>query len=438
MKRFRLQFGLRGLLVGATLVGVGLGYLAARMQAGSRQAALEAALAARGAIVYFENPHASWLPANWMARLGWRVPVVVVGPTIDDEGLQLIGQLHGLRTLRLEGTKITDAGLARLRGLSTVEYLDLAQTGVGDEGLKSVAALSSLTTLKLNETQVGDAGIMHLANLEKLATLEIDGSRATHAGCLQAFVDVQGRTVVEGLALLGLAQKGSEEIWSIGLAGPHDTPRLIHYLQAVPGLESISLAAPYPGLEVLDELRHLPRLKSIWISDSTFDSQTAAALAKLPLDELHIQGMQWTNDSVRAFAHLRRATRIDLSSSAVTDEGLAHLRNLQGVTTLRLYGLGVGDEGLRHAACLKGLQTLDLSATKVSDAGMVHLLELPALEFLQLNDTKVTDQGLESLRAHPRLKGVAAEQTAISAAAKEAFRTSRPDREEWDPYSIPY
>ncbi len=268
MKRVRFQFGLRGLLILTTALGMGLAYLGARLRAGSKQAALETELAARGGTVYFENSFSDWLPDGWRARLGWRVPLGVVGPGIDDEALQIVGQLHGLRHLRFEGTKITDAGLAHLKGLSTVEYLDLTDTDIGDAGLKSVAALCSLTTLKLRGTRVSDEGLVHLAPLEKLERLEFDSAAVTHAGCLHVFVDMQGRSVVEGLKVIGLAHGADKELSFISLGGPHGTPRLIRYLQRTPGLREVALSAPLPSLEVLDELRNLPNLERAWIDDT--------------------------------------------------------------------------------------------------------------------------------------------------------------------------
>lgn len=60
---------------------------------------------------------------------------------IDDEGLKVVGQLDGLKNLRLRdetGRRLTAAGLVHLRNLPNLERLTLEGPGFGDEALKGL------------------------------------------------------------------------------------------------------------------------------------------------------------------------------------------------------------------------------------------------------------------------------------------------------------
>jgi Leucine-rich repeat (LRR) protein len=123
--------------------------------------------------------------------------------------------------------------------------------------------------------------------------------------------------------------------------------------------------------------------------------------------------------NLRGLIHLER---LMVSSSHVTDAGLA---NIQGLTNLRMLGLGsqisdagvahlrglmrleilmlsssqVTDAGLQNLQRLKELKSLYLTNTQITDAGLAYLQELSQLQLLDLNNTKVTDAGVAKLQA---------------------------------------
>lgn len=115
-------------------------------------------------------------------------------------------------------------------------------------------------------------------------------------------------------------------------------------------------------------------------------------------------------------------TRLDLSSTNVTDDGLVHLARLPwlqsillsrtettdaslallaGLPRLRELRLtlctGVTDAGLTHLAGATNLTGLDLGGTAVTDEGMLDLGSLANLRLLWLVGTGVTDTGLVDL-----------------------------------------
>ena len=87
-----------------------------------------------------------------------------------------------------------------------------------------------------------------------------------------------------------------------------------------------------------------------------------------------------------------------------TSPGPSWLRNLLGddlfmsVTRVDLSSSGVSDAGLQELKGLTQLQWLDLGSTKVSDAGLGYLKGLIQLRELDLFGTNVTDAGVKNLQ----------------------------------------
>jgi hypothetical protein len=87
--------------------------------------------------------------------------------------------------------------------------------------------------------------------------------------------------------------------------------------------------------------------------------------------------------------------RVELSYSAVTDGGLAHLSGLNNLETLNLDCTHIGDTGLGHLAGLPRLRSLSIVDTSVTDAGLVHIAGLKNLKRLSLASNGITDTGLK-------------------------------------------
>jgi hypothetical protein len=105
---------------------------------------------------------------------------------------------------------------------------------------------------------------------------------------------------------------------------------------------------------------------------------------------------------------------VDLCSTRVEDEDLAHLARFTGLRELHLSkARRIGDEGLAHLARLTSLRELDLYGTRVTDAGLAWLAGLVSLERLHLGATGVRGHGIMSLRHLPRLKKLNLHDTAV-------------------------
>ncbi len=103
-----------------------------------------------------------------------------------------------------------------------------------------------------------------------------------------------------------------------------------------------------------------------------------------------------------------------LGGTALTNDGLAHVKALPKVVELNLKDTQVTDDGLAHIAGLGTLVRLHLEQTKVTDAGLAHLKDLGNLEYLNLYGTPVTDAGLEHLKPLAKLKKLYVWQTQVT------------------------
>jgi serine/threonine-protein kinase len=119
-----------------------------------------------------------------------------------------------------------------------------------------------------------------------------------------------------------------------------------------------------------------------------------------PVTRLSLQGAG--DDDLRRLASYSELKILDLRDTAVTDEGLPHLRGLplRELTLPRR----VTDAGLVNIRDMKELRTLRLAPARANGGGLVHLYKLDNLESLALTGTAVDDTaagylpGVNSLR----------------------------------------
>jgi hypothetical protein len=163
------QFGLRALLIFATLVGCGLGWFGAKIQEGRRQQA------AIGAIGVLRGGAQS-------DYFGYVTDVNLAFCFVEDADLQPLKWLTQLQVLRLAGTQVSDGGLACLERLDHLETLELSDPKITDAGLTHLAGLTGLKSLDLALTQTSDAGLEHLRGMTRLENLVLYGTQVTEAG----------------------------------------------------------------------------------------------------------------------------------------------------------------------------------------------------------------------------------------------------------------
>ncbi len=138
-------------------------------------------------------------------------------------------------------------------------------------------------------------------------------------------------------------------------------------------------------------------------------------IALLPL----AQGQPW----LQANASIARAK--------FGDAELAKLAPLAAnLRWLDLTGTAVTDQGLAQIAAMPHLTRLHLARTAITDQGLVHLAPLVELEYLNLYGTPLTDAALPLLKPLCKLHQLFLWQTGISPAAAKAFAEESADKEQ--------
>jgi len=181
---------------------------------------------------------------------------------------------------------------------------------------------------------------------------------------------------------------------------------------------------------IVPTLEKLPRLKSLSATHSEITDQGAQEIGRLKtLSELWLGGnRQLTGKSLSHFNELpklrvlemwraqitdkdlekfgaRKLERFEISSTRVTDAGLAHLSALPNLKELGLHSNAVTDDGIRALTAHRNLVFLDLGKTQVTDRCIPSLVLFQSLKTLGLNKTKITQTGFQEISgALPKTK----------------------------------
>jgi hypothetical protein len=90
----------------------------------------------------------------------------------------------------------------------------------------------------------------------------------------------------------------------------------------------------------------------------------------------------------------------------VGDEWLRVVTGLPDLTRLELSGTAISDQGVEPIGTLKSLERLNLCLTPVSDACLRHLAGLSRLRRLVICSTKVTGSGFSAVPAWPNIESI--------------------------------
>lgn len=132
---------------------------------------------------------------------------------------------------------------------------------------------------------------------------------------------------------------------------------------------------------------------------------------------LQISDSAITNKALEALRG-KRIKELDVSYTAVTDEGLKNVAEIRGLDALELNGLeGVTDKSLEYLLPLK-LYLLSLDSTRVTDAGVVKLTAIPTLHVLSLTGCEnITDRSVLAFKDHPKMTNLSVSSTKVSSKA---------------------
>jgi hypothetical protein len=174
-------------------------------------------------------------------------------------------------------------------------------------------------------------------------------------------------------------------------------------------------AADDPVAITLDDARYLIAREhgfESWASLARFAAAPPARAVARPVRVVSPSGsgdgrtLARARDLDAVVDELRRHPRAGIAGEGqLTDESLGLIAGVATIASLDLSGCaGVTDDGVAHLRDLPALEHLDLSGTLVTDAGLAVLRDLPALTHLSLAWTRVTDAGLRVLADCHRLE----------------------------------
>ncbi|HET6879681.1 MAG TPA: protein kinase [Pirellulales bacterium] len=164
--------------------------------------------------------------------------------------------------------------------------------------------------------------------------------------------------------------------------------------------------APASMVVALDDERALGK----WVVEQGGRVGTGS-LCTVPIREIWLtDNGSISDDSLARFQRCPRLTTLDLSATAVSDQGLLHLSSLASLRQLRLRNTdGVGDPHYDAANPptgpfgVRGIQ-VDPSAPTFGDAEMALLEPLRQLRFAHIGHVPITNRGLNCLKGLPKLE----------------------------------
>lgn len=156
-----------------------------------------------------------------------------------------------------------------------------------------------------------------------------------------------------------------------------------------------------------DGLRKLKRLRILNLALTNVGDEAVTRLATLRrLERLSLMKTQITDRSMNALSKCRKLIDLDISQTAVSDAGVSVLRNLplktlvaSGCAQLR----GTAFRQFARSNAARSLRRMYLSSTGVSDAGLAEIAALRQLKYLALSETSVGTRGVGQLRALRKL-----------------------------------
>lgn len=177
-----------------------------------------------------------------------------------------------------------------------------------------------------------------------------------------------------------------------------------------------SNSANSPQSQTLEFLKNL--------NETRFEHLAAEDLDRIGI--LNLSGTAITDEGLKKLSILTSLVTLNLGDSAVTDEGLKELSSLSALTSLTLRRLPVTGRGLKALSSLRSLVYLDLSFTHVTGEDLSALSTLPSLKKLMLWNVEVTDEDLKSLSSLSSLTTVYLGNSKVTREGVELFNQALP------------
>jgi internalin A len=175
----------------------------------------------------------------------------------------------------------------------------------------------------------------------------------------------------------------------------------------LPRVRTIRLSGGGIGDAQLRDVAAAPVVQNLFLGEVAVTEKGLAHLREIrTLELLCVQSSKVTADGVKTLVGIEKLKSLTLSATALERDGFRLLEGMTGLEYLSLESTKATDADVAHLAALAKLTHLDLGYNPgVTDAGLKHLTGLRRLTGLRLYGTKVTDDGAADLKAAlPKLK----------------------------------
>ncbi len=172
---------------------------------------------------------------------------------------------------------------------------------------------------------------------------------------------------------------------------------------------------------------HVDRIAAPELSDDDI----AYLVEKVKCSDLDLSDNRHVTDAaLRHASGIDGLTHLSLSRTAVTDEGIKHLRKTK-LSYLAVWHTAVGDRGLGYISEIRTMKQLQCKdCQSITDAGVAKLVTLPDLWMLNLGQCRgVTDKSLSVLAEMPTLRFLQVYETGVTDKGVESYQTQRPQNE---------
>jgi len=168
-----------------------------------------------------------------------------------------------------------------------------------------------------------------------------------------------------------------------------------------------------PPVDIARHLAQFPRARFLGLTPGSVDDAGMKYLGQLKQVEVILfwDAGAITDEGVAHLRNMPRLRSLHLGESQVTDRGLASIAKLRNLEDLSMQKNYFTDAGLPALAGLPGLKSLWIGGlhdrpSPITDVGVIHLARLTQLEELDLQHTRVTPEGLKPLQQLPKLKNI--------------------------------
>ncbi len=357
-----------------------------------------------------------------ITRLPWLRRLSLHRTAVTDRSAKYVAKLRHLEALSFQGTKITDEGLAELTELTQLKSLSLKETAITDAGLEQLADLTQMQELMLQNTPI--TSLKPLRKMSKLRRLETgrkmrDVSSLAHLRQASELEQLQldympmGRRSIEALGPMtslrelriasAQLESAPNEMWqafprleelttnclgefsmvkhrrirSLNIRG---VPRSI-LLEDLPALEELQ----HPSRRLGDlSVRSCPNLKSLSIDAKH------AVLEELP----ELQVLRIGDYGTLQFEALPSLVAVYFQSRELEKELVAKLTQSNGIRFMEFRSQLFEQGALEQLVAFPNLETLDLRWNLWGQDTARLLAKLPKLKTLRVGASNVTPEFL--------------------------------------------